>query len=104
MTCENCVHYDVCFERSDLYWSLPIDELGKSCEKYCNEFKAKSRMVELPCAVGDVVWFITGIHCKIIKPAKIVEIIINETGISDLFVSTDNCSFENSFGTFFLNT
>ena len=45
MTCEDCIHFEVCcyVDRG-----LPI----------CDSFKDKSKFIELPCSVGDTV-FIT---------------------------------------------
>ena len=55
-----------------------------------------------PCKVGDTVYYITGIGHNLIKPAKIKEIIIDEDGITDLYVQGDGHNFENSFDIFFL--
>ena len=53
MTCKDCVHYDVCYE---LTYHEPNGEIvGR---EVCNNFKDKSRFVELPCKVGDVVYAI----------------------------------------------
>ena len=43
MTCKDCVHYKPCFYAN-------IDN--------CEYFKDKSKFIELPCKVGDKVWFI----------------------------------------------
>ena len=45
MTCENCIHFEVCcyVDRG-----LPI----------CDSFKDKSKFIELPCSVGDTVYTI----------------------------------------------
>ena len=43
MTCKDCVHYKPCFYAN-------IDN--------CGMFKDKSKFIELPCKVGDKVWFI----------------------------------------------
>lgn len=51
--------------------------------------------------VGDRVWYITGIHRTIVKSAIVDEIIINCNGVSDLFVTSDTCSFENSVDIFY---
>ena len=52
-SCKDCVHYDVCYE---LTYHEPNGEIvGR---EVCNNFKDKSRFVELPCKVGDKVWFI----------------------------------------------
>lgn len=51
--CKDCVHYDVCYE---LTYHEPNGEIvGR---EVCNNFKDKSRFVELPCNVGDIVWVI----------------------------------------------
>lgn len=67
----------------------------------CDNFKSKSKLIVLPCSVGDTVWYITGIRHNLIKPAKIEEIIIGKDGIKDLYVQGDSCSFENSFDIFY---
>lgn len=51
--------------------------------------------------VGDRVWYITGIYGTIVKSAIVEEIIINCNGVSDLFVTSDTCSFENSVDIFY---
>lgn len=48
MTCKNCYHYPVC---------LPRVAVGG--DKICESFKDKSRIVELPCKVGETVHYIT---------------------------------------------
>nr|DAH40768.1 MAG TPA: hypothetical protein [Caudoviricetes sp.] len=47
MICKGCYHSDMCgFERCD-------DALT-----FCKDFKDKSRIIELPCKVGDVFYII----------------------------------------------
>ena len=57
MTCENCIHCDVC-EEHGMKWSGGI---------LCYNFKDKSRFVELPCSIGSTVYEIVpeceGISC-----------------------------------------
>lgn len=49
-TCEDCIHYDICYDGLD----RPI----------CDSFKDSSKFIELPCSVGDYciykndVWYI----------------------------------------------
>lgn len=45
---ENCIYFELCQFFDGKYYS-PCD---------CNFFKDRSRFVELPCKVGDTVWFI----------------------------------------------
>lgn len=50
MTCKDCYHYDVCCElMKQLHWKPEL----------CNSFKDKSLIVELPCKVGDKVYYIS---------------------------------------------
>lgn len=51
--------------------------------------------------IGDTVWYITGIHRTVVKSAIVEEIIINCNGVSDLFVTSDTGSFENSVDIFY---
>lgn len=45
MTCKDCMHYEVC-----------CDEYELAHAEYCNNFKDKSKYIELPCKVGDKVY------------------------------------------------
>ena len=57
MTCEDCLHYDIC-----------LGAFGDWLPKICDSFKDKSKFIELPCSVGDYciweddLWYVTGIH------------------------------------------
>lgn len=51
MTCENCIHYDLCN-------ALEMNGLSKVHQKQCGFFNEKSRYIELPCKVGDTVYVI----------------------------------------------
>lgn len=93
MTCKDCVHYDVC------------NRIGNKILngfEVCDQFKDKTRFVELPCKVGDTVYYITGINRTLIMPAIIKEIILDDCGIKDLYVEGNGCYFENSFDIFSL--
>ena len=48
MTCKDCIHYEEVCE----YNNAALDD------KPCAAFKGRSRFVELPCKVGDFVYFI----------------------------------------------
>lgn len=45
-SCKDCVYYDVCFKTQ-------VDEMG-----WCDNYKDKSKFIELPCEVGDTVWYV----------------------------------------------
>lgn len=53
MTCENCIHYDLCN-------ALEMNGLSKVHPKQCGFFNEKSRYIELPCTVGQTVYVIYG--------------------------------------------
>ena len=55
MTCKDCIHYDVChnnFKNIDLNKEM-------TDEHCCVYFKDKSRIIELPCNMGDTVYHTT---------------------------------------------
>lgn len=68
MTCKECYHYDACggYTPTDSdkdVWDLcakgKADEIP-DIEDRCSEFKDKSLIVELPCKVGDTVYYFCG--------------------------------------------
>lgn len=46
-TCENCIHYDIC-----------ATAYGGCILHICDSFKDKSKFIELPCSIGDLVYTI----------------------------------------------
>ncbi len=58
MTCKDCIHECVCAPLcSGIDMNLMMQD--KNVELLCSNFKDKSRFIELPCKVGDVVFWIT---------------------------------------------
>lgn len=56
MTCKDCLHYELCDTQA-------FNGFNKNFEpekdwKYCGVFKDKSKYIELPCKVGDTVYWI----------------------------------------------
>lgn len=49
-TCKECLHFEVC--------QFHIDEETKMTVNECMHFKDKSKFVEVPCKVGDTVYFL----------------------------------------------
>lgn len=47
MTCKDCIHYEVC-----------CDEYELAHAENCNNFKDKSKYIELPCKVGDTLYYL----------------------------------------------
>ena len=50
MTCKDCVHYNVCEE-----WADRTNHAYYQYGSYCEQFKDKSRFVELPCRCEDYI-------------------------------------------------
>lgn len=74
-------------ERFSLTAKIPLDRLREIAEA-----ERDGRCVVLPCGIGDTVYFITGIHGSLVKPAKVEEIYIGAGSIA-LGVSTDFTTF-----------
>ena len=69
-SCKDCIHQEACFD-----WCRGFELEPKKCK----HFKDKSRFVELPCKVGDVVYaiFYTGTPSQpSIYKSKVNEIVI----------------------------
>lgn len=97
-SCKDCLHYEVC---NVFNHNIPDEYRG--IEQQCEAFSDRSEWAHLPCKVGDTVYFITGIHNRLIKSAVVLEINIDESGINYLYVKEENTyCFEHSFDTFYL--
>ncbi len=56
-----------------------------------------------PVKVGQTIYFIGGIYSNLIKTAIVEEIILNDSGVRDLLVTSESgVEFEDSIETFFL--
>ena len=51
MTCKDCIHYEVCKETR-------IMNPSHNYSTECNDYNDRSRFVELPCNIGDFVYYI----------------------------------------------
>ena len=71
--CEDCIKVDVCKHKANLDKD-PI--IGMFIEK-CEHFKDRSKIVELPCKAGDVVYAVSKCNNKIFSK-KVVEILLKE--------------------------
>lgn len=58
MTCKDCIHYDVCSKK---HWHVECNKYAcdlNDIENRCDDFKDKSRFIELPCKIGDTVYLV----------------------------------------------
>lgn len=74
MTCNDCIHYEVCKVHG-----MKVDDTNFRKE-FCGCFKDKSRFVELPCKVGDQAYYI--------KHASVFDHTIDEVKYE--FTATEN--------------
>ena len=81
MLCKDCVHYEVCKD----YVESVLDGLQYN-DSQMNGDDCGSRFVELPCKVGDTVYF-NNVH---LRYAKVIAIYIDASGgMFDLDVVTN---------------
>ena len=92
-TCADCIHYEACSAGGGLF-----NEKDESKEMLCGHFKDKSRYIELPCAVGDTVWFDTykksGTVCLGIQPHKVDRIDVVVVTDTKSLIETQTYSWE----------
>ena len=59
MTCKDCLYYEPCSTLNAEFKKHPKDFIDSDlCAKQCTTFKDRSRFVELPCKLGDTVYFV----------------------------------------------
>ena len=52
--CSDCLHFEACELNSAM--RIHLSTIAQKNAYYCKAFKDKSRFVELPCKVGDIVY------------------------------------------------
>ena len=56
-TCKDCIHLEACvYLLNVIGYNVSKDQNREGAEKRCSAFTDKSRFVELPCKVGDVMY------------------------------------------------
>lgn len=96
-SCKDCVHVEVC-SKKNLHVAVGMNITPrfkyKRIEQECDHFKDRSRFVELPCKVGDKVYF-NNVH---LRYGKVIAIYIDASGgMFDLRIYT-NIQLANGFG------
>lgn len=79
MLCKDCVHYEVCKD----YVESALDGLQYNDSQMngddCEFFKDRSRFLELPCKIGDTVYYFN--HVGTIYSQKVLRFIVNSVGV-----------------------
>lgn len=80
--------------------AIQDDCIGHCNHPYCykvtnivNKLK-ENKVIITPCKVGDTVYYISGIHGRLVKPAKVDEIVYNGTDFTLGLVSENNVYFD----------
>ena len=82
MTCKDCIHYEACREYDRAFWghtSNKHSDLINAKPEDCPYFKDRSRFVELPCKLGDTVYYFNS--AGEIYSQKVSGFIVNFVGI-----------------------
>ena len=90
-SCKECIHYKICVVRHEL--SGGKGEIIRVLE--CENFKDRSRFVELPCKEDDVIF--CNNSAGVIIPQKVTGFIIRASGT---YVETDMLIHESAIGDF----
>ena len=81
-SCKDCVHVEVCCEKN-LHVAVGMNIIPrfkyKRIEQECKNFKDRSRFVELPCKLGDTVYYFNS--AGEIYSQKVSGFIVNFVGI-----------------------
>lgn len=103
-TCRDCLHYKVCenYDGSFYYYYADRVKPNHSITEYCDEFTDYSNWEYLPCRVGNTVYHIN--LQNIVEPVTIVEVVLGDCGIQDLYVENDDdgICFKDTFDTFYM--
>ena len=63
MKCKDCVSYNACKHMWSCFENVNnFEEIYENFAERCDNFKDKSKWVELPCAIGDTV-YVVGTKC-----------------------------------------
>ena len=95
MTCKDCVHYEVCE-------ALEQNGISRIHPSLCGCFKDKSKFIELPCKVGDKVWFIKFMWNYAKQPISAMVCGIKTFSSSGTFTFTA-LTYENNVSRSFIN-
>ena len=80
MKCQDCVHYEVCGKVDGMDTDeFVFESQNPRVEVKCLGYKPKSRFLELPCEVGQTVYFV-GVLTQQIVPSKTMSILYNNGG------------------------
>lgn len=100
MTCKDCYHYNAC-----KFYNKNLPEEYDPIEWQCDNFKDKSLIIELPCKVGDYVYYVAldFNNVRIPKKAKVISFGINENGVFDVELEGEWSTFVLPINKIFFN-
>lgn len=83
MTCEDCMHCEICLNKRKHHIVINGFLFYFECEdieKICSTFKDKTKYIELPCKVGDTVYIIdpfNGIYDTTLRNVRVNNVLKN---------------------------
>lgn len=97
MICKDCYHYGICSKEDGTTNYYGKEDACADVEKRCQYFKDKSRIVEVPCNIGDEAYYISikryyPLSYKLVK-AKVTDFYINKNGIYAVEIKTLESTF-----------
>lgn len=98
MICKDCYHYGVCSKEDGTTNYYGKEDACADVEKRCQYFKDKSRIVELPCNIGDEAYYVSikrysPLSYKLVK-VKVTDFYINnKNGIYAVEIKTLKSNF-----------
>ena len=76
-TCSKCIHFELCFDDN-------ITQFDNGGAEQCTYFKDRSKFVELPCKVGETVYFVySNENGYLIEEAVVTEVSTERIWILD---------------------
>lgn len=92
MTCKDCISYEAC-----KFYNKNLPEEYDPIEWQCDNFKDKSRYIELPCKIGDKVYYLSieravPLTYKIVE-GEVLNYNINRYGIFDVKIRQLNSDY-----------
>ena len=93
MKCKDCIHYEAhrhFYKPSNFEHDFDDDFKDNGVEWMCPEFKEKSRFIEIPCKVGDIIYLTDGFR---IYESRIKSILY-DSGLGKVICDTDGIAFD----------
>lgn len=102
MTCKDCLGNMFCSKKDK---TKRVDKYCADADEVCDYFKDKSHIIELPCNIGDYVYYVTfdSNNVRIPKKAEVISFGVNENGVFDVELESKWSTFVLPINEIFFN-